>query len=274
MTYYSQLARCHRDMGERNLANQLFMRALELRREHGDDAGSCRAMLDVAALRSRNDSRRRKRSDPAGCARPCAGSVGERHPLAIDLLRSLCTLGAATIPWPKPSATAGSPSCWPSNCGRSHRATIDAPPAITALYVDLRAVRRAESDSSTRTMDAGTPRPGNPDLARTYNSLAIVAWERGDLARAERHQRQAVPDLAQRGHNPGLLGSRPVQPRHGPARRRQGGRQTLAAVRVGDAASPAFRRSHELVGDADRHLTRSSRRSGAMRKPHMSKRSG
>lgn len=251
--YYSQLARCHRDMGERNLANQLYARALELRREHGDDAGVAESLLDVAALRADDGRPQEAIRILRDALAQLRRQVGERHPLAIDLLRSLCTLERSND-----AVAEAERDCRQSVVlaqqlhGRSHRATIDARRQLAALYVDLGRFGEAESEF----LDAHAWMrvrlgPEHPDLARTYNSLAIVAWERGDLARAERHQRQAV-QIWRKGHNPGLLGSglfNLAMVLHDAGK----DDEALAAVRESATLRrQRFGAAHELVGDADR----------------------
>ncbi len=254
-SFYSQLARCHRDLGEHNLAEQLLSRSLGLRRDHHDDVGVAASLLDLSSLRADD-------GDPTQAIRILRGAltqlkrkVGERHPLAIDMLRSLCSLERSTD-----DLTAAERDCRQSLAlakelhGSGHRATIDARRQLAALYVDLGRLGEAETEflDTYRWMRVRLDR-NHPDIARTRNSLAIVAWERGDLAQATAYQQQALAAWRS-GNNDGMVAAgafdlamilhsagndRKALPLAREARQ-------LRARRYGER--------HELVGDSDRLL--------------------
>ena len=112
--------------------------------------------------------------------------VGERHPLAIDMLRSLCALERNTD-----DLAAAERDCRESLAlaqdlhGRNHRASIDARRQLAALYVDLGRFGEAQAEFlDTYAWMRARLDPNHPELARTYNSLAWW-WERGQLAEAK-----------------------------------------------------------------------------------------
>ena len=253
--FFSQLARCHRDLGERNLASQLLNRSLELRRDHHDDVGVAESLLDISSLRADN-------GDPKQAIRVLRDAlvqlrqkVGERHPLAIDMLRSLCSLERSTD-----EIVVAERDCRSSLAlardlhGKEYRGTIDARRQLAALYVDMGRYSEAETEflDAYKWMRARLD-PNHPDLARTYNSLAIVAWERGDLSQARMYQQRAVTAWRS-GHNDSVLGD---------------GLFNLAMILHSadddQKALPLIREArqlrmrhfgpgHELVGDSDRLL--------------------
>ncbi|WP_374248509.1 protein kinase [Thermomonas sp.] len=251
--FYIQLGRCQRDLDQRGIAERLFTRAMELRRKDDDDAGVAEAMLDMANLQAdagRNDEA--LRTLESGLAR-LRRRAGDHHPLAIDMLRAICVLERGND-----ALDAAVRDCRASLRlaqelhGRNHRATIDANRQLAALYVDLGRFSEAESIflDTTAWMRARLDE-NHPDLARAYNSLGVVTWERGDIARALGYQHKAVAAWRSSRHD-GLTAS---------------GLFNLAMIlhdagRDGEALPPAqesarlrarqFGPKSPLVGDSDR----------------------
>ena len=192
--FHAQLGRCYRELGRTAAAHQLHQRALQLRRTLGDVPGVAESLLDLAALESdRGNARAAIAILDAALAQLQAGA-GERHPLAIDILRSRCSLKRT-----EDDVSAAVGDCRASLQlarelrGPSHRETVDANRQLAALYVDLGRFSEAE----TMFVNAlGWMRtrldPLHPDMARAYNSLGITAWERGDVGRARQYQQQAI----------------------------------------------------------------------------------
>ena len=204
--FYAQLGRCRRDLGEFDAARRLHARALELRRREKDEAGMAETRLDMANLQS-------AMGQPAEAVRTLVDgltqlrrTLGAHHPQAINMLRALCSLERATD-----ALEAAIRDCHASLRlarelhGSNHRATVDANRQLAALYVDMGRFRDAEAIfvDTTAWMGARLD-PHHPDMARAYNSLAVVAWERGEMERAVRFQRQAVEAWRKSG-NAGLI---------------------------------------------------------------------
>ena len=253
--FYSQLARCRRDLGERNLANQLFSRSLKLRRDNGDDVGVAESLLDLSALHADDGDPREAIRILRDALLQLRHEVGDRHPLAIDMLRSLCSLERNND-----DLAAAERDCRSSLQlaqelhGRDHRATIDARRQLAALYVDLGRFGEAESEF----LDAYAwmrTRLGNshPDLARTYNSLGVVAWERGDLRRAIDYQARAV-DVWRAGKNPGLTAAGTYNLAMILHSAGQDARALPLARESRRLRVQRFGADHPLVGDSDRLL--------------------
>ncbi|MFN7137378.1 MAG: tetratricopeptide repeat protein, partial [Thermomonas sp.] len=206
--FFNQLGRCRHALGEDAAAQHLFARALALRQREGDDAGVAETTLDQALLQA--DGGRPATALATlrqGLAR-LQKAAGPQHPQAIEMLRTACaierTLDDLDAAVRDCRAALGLAQALH---GGNHRATIDANRQLAALYLDLGRLSEAETIflDATAWLRARLD-PNHPDLARAYNSLAITAWERGDIRRALALQRQAVAGWRQSG-NPGLLAS-------------------------------------------------------------------
>jgi serine/threonine-protein kinase len=179
--------------------------------------------------------------------------AGEHHPEAIDMLRSMCSLERITD-----ALDAAVRDCRRSLKlaqelhGPNHRTAIDANRQLAALYVDMGRLSEAETIFLDTTAWMRTRLdPNHPDMARAYNSLAIVAWERSDDARALRFQKQAVAAWRKTGNKGllagGLFNYAMILLDDGQAQAALLPAQESAALRV-----KQFNARHELVGDSER----------------------
>ena len=253
--FYSQLARCRRELGERNLANQLFSRSLQLRRDNGDDVGVAESLLDLSSLQADDGNPRQAIRTLRDALAQFRHKIGDRHPLAIDMLRSLCSLERNND-----DLVAAERDCRVSLAlaqemhGRDHRATVDARRQLAALFVDLGRFGEAEAEflDAYAWMRARLDR-NHPDLARIYNSLGVVAWERGNLQRAIEYQTLAV-EAWRTGANPGLLAAGTYNLA---MILQSAGQEAAALPLIRESRELRVRRfgaNHELVGDSDRLL--------------------
>ena len=253
--YFSQLARCHRDLGQRNLASQLLNRALELRRDQHDDVGVAENLLDIASLKADDGDPKQAIRILRDAIAQLQEKVGDRHPMAIEMLRNLCSLERGTD-----EIVAAERDCRRSLAlaqelhGKEYRATIDARRQLAALYVDMGRFSEAETEFlDTYKWMRTRLDPNHPDLARTYNSLAIVAWERGDLGQATTYQERAVVAWRADGNDSliaaGLFNLAMIL--------HSGGNHAEALPLIREARqlrAGRFGDGHELVGDSDRLL--------------------
>ena len=111
---------------------------------------------------------------------------GAAHPLAIDLLRSICALERGD----------GQLDAAERDCKRAltlalalhgvgHPATVDARRQLAAIHVDQGRLREAEAAFRTsRAWLAARLGSEHESVAKDDNSLGIIAWERGDIAGA------------------------------------------------------------------------------------------
>ncbi|MCD9029478.1 tetratricopeptide repeat protein [Luteimonas sp. BDR2-5] len=199
--FHAQLGRCHRDLGELDAARVLFQRALGLRRELQDDAGIVETLADLASLRSAAGETARARDEIRAALARLRGSLGPRHPLAIELLRTQCALERA-----QSDMRTAERSCAEAVSlafelhGARHPATLDARRQLAAIHVDQG--RFIEADNAFRDALGWTvARLGthHADVARIHNSLGIIAWERGDIEVALRDLERATAVWADTG---------------------------------------------------------------------------
>ncbi|WP_202845407.1 serine/threonine-protein kinase [Luteimonas saliphila] len=254
--FYSQLGRCHAAARRIDEARVLYLRSLALRRDPlQDDAGIVENLADLAALHAATGDTARALVETRAALALLRNSSGERHPLAIDLLRTLCSLereSSDTAAAERDCAQALSLAM--ELRGARHHATIDARRQLAAVHVDQG--RFAEAEAEFRdTLDWMTVRLGerHVDVARSHNSIAIVVWERGDLDTALRDLSTAV-DIWREHRSQTMLASglfNQAMLLHGAGRDREALpllQESLALRRE------AFGARHGLVGDTLRLL--------------------
>ena len=185
--FHTQLARCRRDVGELDAARAGFQRALAIRQgppQH--DAGVVESLSDLASLHAAAGESALALLEQRAALDLLRTSVGRRHPQAIDILRSTCSLHREL----------GDLRAAQADCrealdlalelrGARHHATVDARRQLAALLVDDG--RLGEAEVIFRDAHAWlVSRLGHRhnDVARNENSMAIVAWERGEFSTA------------------------------------------------------------------------------------------
>ena len=180
--FYSQLGRCHRAVGQRDAARLLFQRALELRRNVPDaDAMVVENLIDLANLQADAGDTAQALEGYRGALAELRTYAGSRHPLAIDLERTLCSIERA-----QGRLAAAEEYCRSALAtglelhGTHHRATLDARRQLAALHVDLGRYAEAEAEfRQSRKWLVERLGPDHVEIARDDNSLAITLWERG-----------------------------------------------------------------------------------------------
>ena len=205
--FHAQLARCQRDEGDLAAARTGFQRALAIRRDTpGQDAGVVENLSDLAALRAAAGQSALALREQRAALAMLRANVGERHPMAVEILRRTCSLQRELG-----DLRAAERDCREALAlalevhGSQHRATIDARRQLAALLVDEG--RISEAEVAFRDAHAWLlARLGDQhsDVARNYNSLAVVAWERGDLEVSLRDLRRANA-IWRLQEDPGLL---------------------------------------------------------------------
>jgi eukaryotic-like serine/threonine-protein kinase len=207
--FYSQLGRCQRYAGEYNAARVMFERSLALRRDPlKNDAGIVENLADIATLHAATGENARAQRELSGALALLRNKVGRRHPLAIDILRNLCSLQRA-----QGDTLGAERSCRDALSlalelqGPQHRATVDARRQLAALHVDEGRFSEAEAEfSASQAWLLARLGMEHEDVARNYNSLAIVAWERNDTAAALRNLDHAIAISRRPGNAPLLSG--------------------------------------------------------------------
>ncbi|WP_334179723.1 tetratricopeptide repeat protein [Pseudoxanthomonas sp.] len=195
--FQSQNGRCRADAGEKQLARQMFDRSLEIRRNLKDEAGVAENMRDLAQLDVElGNADAGARGYRAALAHLQAHGQS-RHPLVIEIQRSLALLyrnrgetDAALAAFQRARDLAQEIH------GPQHPITQAVRRQVAAIHVDLGELR--EADAEMRELHALTLRtvgPDHRDAAASWNSLGIIAWERGDYDSAVRDVEHAVSIL-------------------------------------------------------------------------------
>lgn len=203
--FYSELGRCQRAQDKPLVARQLFQRSLEVRRNTLDDiAGVVENLADLADVDNDEGKTDTALQGFRNALAQLQASVGNRHPLAIDLQRRLCDL----------ERHAGRLAIAERDChdaltlaldlhGDEHPASVDARRQLAAIHVDQGRFREADEAfrESHRWLVARLGR-NHEDVARNDASLGIIAWERGEIDTALRHLDRALAVLRKDPESP------------------------------------------------------------------------
>jgi serine/threonine-protein kinase len=207
--FYSQLGRCLRYAARYDEARVMFERSLALRRDPlKNDAGIVENLADLATLRASTGETARAQRELSDALALLRARVGERHPLAIDILRSLCSLRRDQGDTRGAERDCRSALALALDLhGPRHRATVDARRQLAALHVDEGRYNEAAAEfASAQAWLLARLGMEHEEVARNYNSLAIVDWERNDAASALRNLDRAIAISRKPGNEAMLAG--------------------------------------------------------------------
>ncbi len=200
--FYSQLGRCRRAAGEAQTARLLFERSLMIRRTApGNAVGIVENLTDLAALQSDAGDARQALRGFRGALAQLRATVGDRHSLAVDILRSIGTTqrelgqtGDAETTYREALALANALQ------GARHPSTLAVRRQLAAVLLDRGQLALAEREfRATHALVVERLGPQHQDVGRAWNSLGIVAWELGDHAVARRDLQRAIEIWRQPG---------------------------------------------------------------------------
>ncbi|MEO6366262.1 MAG: serine/threonine-protein kinase, partial [Luteimonas sp.] len=200
--FYSQLGRCRRAVGEAQTARLLFERSLMIRRDApGDAVGVVENLTDLAALHSDAGDARQALRSFRGALGQLRATVGPRHSLSVDILRSIGTtqreLGRtsdAETTYREALALANALQ------GPRHPSTLAVRRQLAAVLLDQGQLMLAEREfRATHSLVVERLGPQHQEVGRAWNSLGIVAWELGDYAAARRDLQRAIAIWRQPG---------------------------------------------------------------------------
>ena len=205
--FYSQLGRCRRANGERKGARQLFEHALALRREGaGDRIGEVANLMDIANLHADDGdvaTAIRQLEDARTTLREAAGL---RHPMLVDIGRSLASLYQArgSLAAAEREAANALAISVQAN-GESHPASIAARRQLALLHVQGGRFRKAHDglDVVVRQLEARLG-ANHPDTVRSLLDRGRVEWELSDADRA-------LGSLQQAASATRVIGDRPLE---------------------------------------------------------------
>ena len=196
----SQLARCRRGVGDREGAQRLFEQSLALRKSAlGDDIGVVENLTDLAALSVDAGNYPDALSRFQGALAQLRKIAGDRHPLSIDILRSIGTtqramgdVDGAARSFDQALTLAESLQ------GPDHPVTLALRSAAALSAEDLS--QWNEAQEQWQALNASAQKQDAPagDLARNWLGLGRDAYELGDLDRA----RSALQRAIRLGANP------------------------------------------------------------------------
>lgn len=185
--FYSQLGRCRRANGERQSARQLFERALALRRDGaGDRIGVVANLMDLANLHADEGDTRTALRQLETARSQLRAEAGPRHPLLVEIGRSLGSLHRAT-------GNVGSAEREVAEAlaisievnGEEHPTSIATHRQLADLQMDSGHFRQARQalDTVNRQL-TGRLGPNHPDTVRSTVQRGRAEWELGDADRA------------------------------------------------------------------------------------------
>ncbi|MCL1635082.1 serine/threonine-protein kinase [Luteimonas sp. SX5] len=205
--FYSQLGRCRRAIGEGRTARALFERSMALRGDPlGDDVGVVENMADLAALHSDVGQSREALQAFRDALAQLRAAGGEKHPLAVDILRSIGVLQRELgDPDAAEKTFAEAIALATQQLGMQHPSTLSVRRQLAGVYLDRGRLADAEREFRTvQRLLVARLGPDHPDVAGTWSSIGVVLWERDRVPAALDALRQAIRIWRQPG-GAGLL---------------------------------------------------------------------
>jgi serine/threonine-protein kinase len=254
-SFLSQYGRCHRLVGDRQAAQQLYRRSLALRQRLQDQTGVAENLFDLGLIS--NDLGRGEEAlrDFDRALAHLHANVGTRHALAAEIQTSRGRVYRARGDTSQAQAALVDALDIANEVhGPQHPVTLSIRRQLVAMDVD--AERYAEAEKQIGPLLQLTIQALGPDHRETglaWNTRGVIAWERGRLSQAVEDVGRAVriwrgPDGSQNLHG-GLFVYGMVL--HAAGRQDE----ALAALQESRALRVAqFGASHAMVGEADRML--------------------
>jgi serine/threonine protein kinase len=192
--YESVLGRCERGLQNTEVARTHFKSALALRESLGDAATEAESLIDLAALEADAGHGKTAMAGMLDALQRLRAARNEQGPLAITIWLNLGSL------YRESGSSAAAENAYRTAYrlaaglyGTGHPTTIDAERGLAAIYVDQGKLDQAEAlFTQAQIQLTRLLGPDHPDLGSMSNSLGIIAWERGDVATAERQLRRAL----------------------------------------------------------------------------------
>lgn len=180
--FQSQNGRCRADAGEKQLARQMFDRSLDIRRNLKDEAGVAENMRDLAQLDVELGNADAGARGYLAALAHLEAHGHARHPLAIEIQRSLALLYRNRGDTEEALAAFRRARALSEDIhGPRHPLTQALRRHIAAVQVDMGQLREADEElHRLHAMTLESLGPHHRDTASSWNSMGIIAWERGD----------------------------------------------------------------------------------------------
>ncbi|WP_277884377.1 serine/threonine-protein kinase [Pseudoxanthomonas daejeonensis] len=193
--FYIQYGRCRRMLGETRVARQWYERAIEIRRGVlRDDAGVAEALIDLAALESDVAHTGAAIEQFLAAQRQLHARLGDRHPLMVEIQRSLGALYLDRGQAVEAEAVLRSGLALALELnGPAHPSTLAVRRQLGLAYLQLG--RLAEAEQALRAQHGPTEAalgPWHRETGLSLDALGRLALERGDTAAAITTFEQAV----------------------------------------------------------------------------------
>lgn len=193
--FYSQLGRCRRAIGESRTARALFERSLALRRDPLDDpVGVVENMVDLAALHSDVGQSGQALLDFRKALAQLRAGAGEKHPLAVDILRSIAVMQRELGDTDAADETLHEAIALATQqLGPRHPSALAVRRQLAGVYLDQGRLQASEREfREIQRLLIARLGPDHADIASTWSSIGVVLWERGDLPAAYSALREAI----------------------------------------------------------------------------------
>ncbi|SEM42420.1 serine/threonine protein kinase [Pseudoxanthomonas sp. GM95] len=253
--FLSQYARCLRPRGDRTLTRALFDHALQRRQALRDEAGVAENMLDLALLDTDMAREREALAGYRAALDHLYRHAGHDHPLAVEILRALGASQRVRGDTVQAQQSYGEAMRLSEQInGPNHPITLGLQRQLVALQVDQGQYVAAQQQM--RKLLAQTAKimgEHHRETGLAWNTLGIIAWQRGDLDEARRDIEYAV-DIWRRPEGTRQLAGGLFN--YGMVLQSAGRNdEALAALREARAMRVAnFGEQHPLVGDTDRMI--------------------
>ncbi|MBS0214937.1 MAG: protein kinase [Proteobacteria bacterium] len=190
----SQLARCRRGVGDRDGAQRLFEQSLALRKSAlGDDIGVVENLTDLAALSVDAGNYPDALARFQGALAQLRKIAGNRHPLGIDILRSIGTTQRAMGDVDDAARSIDQAlELSESLQGPDHPVTLALREAAARSAEDLSQWNAAQSQWQLLNGSLQRSSSMSTDLATSWLGLGRDAYELGDLDRARTSLQRAI----------------------------------------------------------------------------------
>ena len=171
--FHTQLGRCHRALGQLDLAGAQFRRALALRRDRlPGSSGIAENMADLAGLAADAGRPEAALRELEAAHAQLRGTVGERNPLTIRVLREICALRAqAGLLHGASQACAGAVVAAAGLLGRHHGTTQEVRDEYAAVLSRLVA---PVAPAQAPTLDAAQPQDADAGLSPAEDPAAAA----------------------------------------------------------------------------------------------------